>query len=157
MAQGLRMRVLLIVCWLTLLTGSARAGCLILCGDSGVEPGVAAQMLADELQAPLPPSVTVEAMWEGGFQDQFIQVRLSATEAGTAALLAQMGLDMSALKQVSADSLGPPHDDGWGPQTEIVLLGGEGTLGHFAFTQVAISPFPGTLDQTTIYIFAFET
>jgi hypothetical protein len=143
--------------WLFFVAAPASALCLLGCDTDLSDPIAARAALESQLGQPLPPSVTVKHIRQGGFQDKFLQVRLSTDQEGMMALLPLLGLPADPTDPVDPAQLGP-DDAGWfRPQDHIALFGGSGHLPDYAETIVGIAHFPGTYDQVTIYIFAFQT
>jgi hypothetical protein len=135
----------------------AQAFCFLGCDSEISKPAAAKAALETQLGQTIPDSVTVEHILQGGFQEKFIQVRISTDQDGAEALLALLGVPPDPVTPLDPLQLGPSGPEWWTPQAEIALFGGPGTIPGYAETIVGIAPFPGTYDQVTIYIFAFQT
>jgi hypothetical protein len=139
------------------LSAPAQAFCLLGCDAEISDSATATTAFQTQLGQPLPTSVVVEHIRQGGFQDKFLQIRLTTDQDGMTALLPMLGLVADPTGRVDPAQLGPDDLTWWTPQSQVALLGGPGRLAGYAETMVAVAPFPGTFDQVTIYIFAFQT
>ncbi len=91
----------------------AQGGCLIFCGNPDLDPAGALDRFEVELRNPLPGGVTLIGMIDGGFQDRFIQVRLTATPKGAEALLNLMGQSLVTLGTQNVRLTGAEKAEWW--------------------------------------------
>jgi hypothetical protein len=143
--------------WLFFVAAPASALCLFGCETDLSDPLAARAALESQLGQPLPPSVTVTHIRQGGFQDKFLQMRLITDQDGMMAFLPLLGLPVDPTDPVDPAQLGPDDAEWFRPQDHIALFGGSGHLAGYAETIVGVAHFPGTYDQVTIYIFAYQT
>ncbi|EEW25800.1 hypothetical protein [Rhodobacter ferrooxidans] len=137
----------------------ATAGCLFFCDDAG-KPLPADKALASftaDLGAPLPTGVDLLALYEGGFNDRFGQVKLRASLEGRDALLALIVPPGGQFAPLNGQQLEIIKAPGWDPLSHPDLTVAAGRLGRFATTHVALAADPSDPALTLIYITAFET
>ncbi len=134
----------------------AQAGCLIFCGDPDLDPADALDRFEVELRNPLPGGVTLIGMIDGGFQDRFIQVRLTATAEGAEALLNLMQQSLATLGTRTAPLTGAEKAQWWDADTFSTMQTGQAKLDGFYETRIGIAPEPDAADRLAIFIFAFQ-
>jgi len=135
----------------------ARSDCGLFCSARVTFDPVAILPLADSaLGITTPPGVRTHAARTGGFQDRFVQIRLSASRQGLDALLALLDLAPEDLADDPPPYLGPTGPDWW-------ATGGGGfrtarlaspTLDHLT---LALRPEPEDPARWQIFLWGFET
>lgn len=144
--------LLLALAWA--LPAAAQDRCLVAC-DEATEGLEAAERLAVHLDYPLPDSVQVVGLVEGGFQDAFIQARLEVPEGDLTRLLSDLALDPAELAPRRSESFGPTGFGWWDAETRDGLLVGYGDLNAYDWTLVGVTPSDEGV--TTVYLWAFQT
>lgn len=130
--------------------------CLIFCGTGEVAADEAVPVFERDLRAPLPEGVVLTGMIDGGFQERFIQVRLTATEDGAAALLSMLNVAPEAMKPAPGRDLAFTEVDWWDTADRPDLTIAEARLGTFAAAWAARARDPQDPSRWLIYIAAHE-
>ncbi len=134
--------------------GPAQALCLLGC-DAEITGVEATARLADLLGAPLPPGAKVLGLVEGGFQDAYLQARVSVSEPEFGQLLALMGVKRSDLSATTTPDLGPPAPAWFDPRVSEDLRSAIGDIPSFAYVTIVVAPEPD--DRYSMWIWAFRT
>lgn len=138
--------------------GPAAAECLIFCTQDGDIPAAQVQDLIErELGARLPQGVTALGLYEGGFQDRFIQAKFRADAAGLVALLALLQADPARFAAPGVQQMQIAEAAWWDPMAQPGLVAGPGVLAAFAYTTVAIAPDPKAAGMVLVYLISFQT
>jgi hypothetical protein len=139
---------------LCLMVAPAHAGCLFSCDDTAPLPDDQARaILQGILGAPLPDGLTITAMREGGFQDEFYQARLTGDATAVTALLAIGGLTMDDMTTGVTD-FGPKNTDWWDVETHPDLRAVQMPSPALPYLAIGIAPDAAGF---VIYLWAFET
>jgi hypothetical protein len=95
-----------------------------------------------ELGVPLPAGVEVEGYLEGGFQDRFVQIKLSAPASAIAALLGRLGVAQSDMGLRENVQWTIEAADWWDPEANPGMPNAAVTLPHLdsAHLGLALSP-----------------
>jgi hypothetical protein len=148
------MRYILSLVLVLMLAPMAQAGCLFACDDTMLLPDAEARaILKGILGAPLPAGLTITAMREGGFQDEFYQTRMTGDVAALTALLAVGGLTMADLTTSPMD-FGPKNTDWWDVKTHPDLRAAQMPSPTLPYAAIGIAPEDAGF---VIYLWAFET
>ncbi len=154
---GVRRRRLL-AALLALSASPADARCLFFCGrNDEVTPEVGVMLFERDLGMPLPEGAVLTGMIDGGFQDRFIQVRLSATDDGAKALLGALDVDAAAMEPPSGEQLTIAGAAWWDIADRPGLTVARARLGTFAYALAARARDPDDTARWLIYVIAFET
>lgn len=148
------MRVLALA--LVLAATAAEAQCFLACDEVhfGAE---AVQRLRFDLGGPLPDGTKVVGLLEGGFQDRFIQARLSVEEKDLDTLLSALHVERADLAASSEPYLGgngPAWFDWEGREGLVVTEGWTGSLDHVT---VAAAPDAEGPRRWVVYLWGFQT
>jgi hypothetical protein len=137
--------------------GHAQAACLAFCGDGDIPVGKAAAQVEAELGTALPAGVEVLGLFEGGFQDRFIQVKFRAEAAAVPGLLVLLGTDAAEFGPVGTAQMTIAPVDWWTPESAAGLTTAPGRLAGFAETTVAMAADPEAEGKVILYLIAFQT
>ncbi len=126
-------------------------------GGDGIEyaSDTAVELFEAEIGASLPEGVVVLNYYEGGFQDRFVQIKLAATDAGLASLIATLPLGPPTVYVPYA--FGISEFTWWdaGNHAEGTLyVGRYGSFPQASLLAVADPARPGAF---LVYLMAFET
>ena len=146
----------------TILPAPAHAGCLIFCPKNDEVPAArAAPTLSSVLGQPLPDGVAVLGMIDGGFQDRFIQVKLTANASGLTQLLSLLKVDDNAFGPLGDRQTTINAATWWDIDAHTDVTAADATLPGFAYAFVARAhdlPDSQAGDRTwTLYILAVQT
>lgn len=142
---------------LALLTARpAAAICLSLSCDTEYSRAEATERLSAMLGA-LPEGVEVERLLQGGFQDVFVQARLSVDEAGLRAVLDWAQVSKGDLRSGTSPYLGPegPAWFDWARQDGLRMAEGLTDVGREL--AVAVAPDPEAPGRWRVFLYAFAT
>jgi hypothetical protein len=142
---------------LLILSGPAQAACLAFCDDGDIPVAKATALVEAELGAALPAGVEVLGLFEGGFQDRFIQVKFRAEAAAVPGLLMLLGTDAAGFGPVGTAQLTIAPVEWWTPERAAGLTIAPGRLAGFAETTVAMAADPETAGKVIVYLIAFQT
>lgn len=104
----------------------------------------------------LPPEARVIAMLDGGFQDRFLQTKLSVATDNVDVLLSTFGTSRAALIPAAPN---PFQSDleWWDLSSHATVLSGEIRLGSFTSARLSLVDDPGSPGMVLVYIIAFDT
>ena len=106
-----------------------------------------------------PPGLRTVAARKGGFQDRFVQIRLSASQDGFDALLRALDLTRGDLGAETAPYLGPAGPDApdWWPEASGPFLTTGLPSPRLDHLTLAARPDPGDPDRWQILLWGFNT
>lgn len=154
------MRWLLIACVVAFAEtqmAHAQSDCLLFCDEKELSPAKAIIVFNGDLGAPLPDGVKMVGMLEGGFQDRFIQVRLTATASGVDALMALRGKKVADLTDGAAFDFGPERPIWWDVGNRSDLKGADFGSPSLANLMIGVAAEPKQPGQFAVYFFGFDT
>lgn len=125
-----------------------RADCI------GCGPGTQDWMAA-ELGQPLPEGVAFTGVLQGGFQDVFVQIRLSVPRGALDGMLALLGTSEDRLIKDPDLNRSIVDADWWGLEGRRFVRGGPASFGQFPYAAVFIAP--ETDGSHSLWLIAFET
>jgi hypothetical protein len=133
----------------------AEAWCLLLWCGTNYSQAEAPERLA-YLLGPLPEGVKVERMLEGGFQDVFVQARLSVDEGALPGLMAWANLTEADFGPDDYPFLGPETPSWYDYGNLDGLVVAEGQVG-WRYVTLAVAPDPEAPGRWRAYLFSFVT
>jgi hypothetical protein len=141
-----------------LAAGPARTeeACWLLGCDDVSRGEAAAALLRHDLGGPLPPGTKVVGLLQGGFQDRFVQARLSVEEADLPALLATLRVSEADLAPTDAPYLGPSAPAWFDWEAREGLRVGNGWTGTLAHVTVAVAPDRADPNRWVVYLWGFQ-
>jgi hypothetical protein len=129
--------------------------CLLGC-DTLVTGPEARSRVDAALDHPLPASARVTHLLHGGFQDRFVQIRLTVPRTDLPAVLAAFGVDPRELAAEPGRRLGASPADWWPIDGMAGLMRASGDLRGFHAAEVATIPDPQSPDHALIFVFAYQ-
>jgi hypothetical protein len=137
---------------------AASAGCLIGCPPNDEVPAAeAGTRFAEATGLSLSAGTRLVGMIDGGFQDRFIQVKLSADEAGAAKLLDALGLTEAAFGSPDGSQLTIAEASWWDVEAHPGLVLAPVKLDGFAYGHLARTRDPDEGGRWLFYLLAFQT
>ncbi|MFN4201614.1 MAG: hypothetical protein ACK4GM_00980 [Tabrizicola sp.] len=120
---------------------------------AGCGPGTS-DWLEQELGRPFPEGVTLTGVLQGGFQDQFVQIRLSVAPEVLDEILQALGTSREALVPDPPLQREIVAADWWKLDDRQDVQGAEVTFGHFAHAAVFLAPEAD--GRLSLWLIAFE-
>lgn len=129
--------------------------CLLGC-DEVVAGADARARVEAVLPAPLPSDVRVTHLLAGGFQDRFVQIRLSAPYTRLSEVMAAFGADPVMLSPAPNRPFGAASADWWPMAGLPDMRETDGALPGFHAARIGVAPSPTLPATLLVFVFAWQ-
>ena len=119
------------------------------------QPDEAAAYVQAHLGQPLPESVVVLGVYEGGFQDAFVRVKMIAPDTAIPALYSALNVDPTSMYELAPNPF-PSNQTWWDIETHDRVWQAPATIGTYYTAAISMVPDPADSTQIIIYLSASD-
>ncbi len=120
------------------------------------DPQSNASYVEASLGQPLPPGVVVDGILEGGFQERFVYIKMTAPETELHSIFDLLAVDNTTFRETGPAQSGIDAP-WWTINQHPGLFIAPATFGHFPQATISLAPDPADATVIFIYLFAHET